>query len=64
MTAPFTSGGAKTPPKPFTMDVGHRKVRSFVLRRAARTIVFDMFRRVATRQLDPHSAAHLESAWR
>ena len=32
MTDPFTSDGAKTPPKPFTAEEGHRKVRSFVLR--------------------------------
>jgi tRNA (guanine-N7-)-methyltransferase len=32
MTDPFTSDGAKTPPKPFTIVEGHRKVRSFVLR--------------------------------
>ena len=32
MTDPFTSKGAKTPAKPFTVEEGHRKVRSFVLR--------------------------------
>ena len=32
MTNPFTSDGAKTPPKPFTVTDGVRKVRSFVLR--------------------------------
>ena len=32
MTDPFTSEGAKTLPKPFTVEAGHRKVRSFVLR--------------------------------
>ena len=32
MTDPFTSSGAKAPPKPFTAEEGHRKVRSFVLR--------------------------------
>lgn len=32
MTDPFSSEGAKTPPKPFTIEEGHRKVRSFVLR--------------------------------
>lgn len=32
MTDPFSSDGAKTPPKPFTIEEGHRKVRSFVLR--------------------------------
>ena len=32
MTDPFTSEGAKAPPKPFTVEEGHRKVRSFVLR--------------------------------
>ncbi|MFS8064705.1 MAG: tRNA (guanosine(46)-N7)-methyltransferase TrmB [Luteimonas sp.] len=32
MTDPFTSDGAKTPPKPFTVEEGRRKVRSFVLR--------------------------------
>lgn len=32
MTDPFTSAGAKTPPKPFTVTEGVRKVRSFVLR--------------------------------
>jgi tRNA (guanine-N7-)-methyltransferase len=32
MTDPFSSDGAKTPPKPFTVEEGHRKVRSFVLR--------------------------------
>jgi tRNA (guanine-N7-)-methyltransferase len=32
MTDPFTSEGAKAPPKPFTAEAGHRKVRSFVLR--------------------------------
>jgi tRNA (guanine-N7-)-methyltransferase len=32
LTDPFTSEGAKAPPKPFTAEEGHRKVRSFVLR--------------------------------
>ena len=32
MTDPFSSAGAKTPPKPFTVTDGVRKVRSFVLR--------------------------------
>lgn len=32
MTDPFTSDGAKTPPKPFTVEEGRRQVRSFVLR--------------------------------
>jgi tRNA (guanine-N7-)-methyltransferase len=32
MTDPFASDGAKSPPKPFTVEEGHRKVRSFVLR--------------------------------
>jgi len=32
MTDPFTSDGAKSPAKPFTIEEGHRKVRSFVLR--------------------------------
>ncbi|MGH8078824.1 MAG: tRNA (guanosine(46)-N7)-methyltransferase TrmB, partial [Lysobacter sp.] len=33
MTDPFTSDGAKAPTaKPFTVEEGHRKVRSFVLR--------------------------------
>ena len=32
MTDPFTSSGAKAPPKPFTAEEGRRKVRSFVLR--------------------------------
>ncbi len=32
MTDPFSSDGAKTPPKPFTVEEGHRKVRRFVLR--------------------------------
>ncbi|MDV0440679.1 tRNA (guanosine(46)-N7)-methyltransferase TrmB [Xanthomonas sacchari] len=32
MTDPFSSAGAKTPPKPFTVEEGHRQVRSFVLR--------------------------------
>lgn len=32
MTNPFSSAGAKTPPKPFTVTDGVRKVRSFVLR--------------------------------
>ncbi len=32
MTDPFSSAGAKTPPKPFTITDGVRKVRSFVLR--------------------------------
>ena len=32
MTDPFTSPGAKTPPKPFTLEPGRRRVRSFVLR--------------------------------
>jgi tRNA (guanine-N7-)-methyltransferase len=32
MTDPFTSSGAKAPPKPFTAEDGRRKVRSFVLR--------------------------------
>lgn len=32
MTDPYTSTGAKTPPKPFTVTEGVRKVRSFVLR--------------------------------
>ncbi|WP_045770397.1 tRNA (guanosine(46)-N7)-methyltransferase TrmB [Xanthomonas albilineans] len=32
MTDPFSSAGAKTPPKPFTVKEGRRQVRSFVLR--------------------------------
>ncbi|WP_159015541.1 tRNA (guanosine(46)-N7)-methyltransferase TrmB [Cognatiluteimonas profundi] len=32
MTNPFSSDGAKAPPKPFTIEQGHRRVRSFVLR--------------------------------
>jgi tRNA (guanine-N7-)-methyltransferase len=32
LTDPFSSAGAKTPPKPFTITDGVRKVRSFVLR--------------------------------
>jgi tRNA (guanine-N7-)-methyltransferase len=32
MTDPFASEGAKAPPKPFTVEEGRRKVRSFVLR--------------------------------
>jgi len=32
LTDPFTSAGAKAPPKPFTATEGVRKVRSFVLR--------------------------------
>lgn len=32
MTDPFTSDGAKMPPKPFTIEAGRRQVRSFVLR--------------------------------
>ena len=32
MTDPFSSDGAKTPPKPFTSEQGRRQIRSFVLR--------------------------------
>jgi len=32
MTDPFSSPGSKAPPKPFTVEDGHRRVRSFVLR--------------------------------
>ena len=32
MTDPYSSPGAKTPPKPFTLTEGRREVRSFVLR--------------------------------
>ena len=32
MTDPFASKGAKAPPKPFTVEEGQRKVRSFVVR--------------------------------
>lgn len=32
MTDPFSSDGAKMPPKPFTIEEGRRQVRSFVLR--------------------------------
>jgi len=32
MTDPFSSDGAKAPPKPFTVEEGRRSVRSFVLR--------------------------------
>ncbi|SIQ62349.1 tRNA (guanosine(46)-N7)-methyltransferase TrmB [Solilutibacter tolerans] len=32
MTDPFSSEGAKAPPKPFTVEEGKRRVRSFVLR--------------------------------
>lgn len=38
MTNPFSSDGAKTPPKPFTVEAGHRKVRSFVLRQGRFTL--------------------------
>ena len=53
MTDPFTSDGAKSPAKPFTIEEGHRKVRSFVLRRAARESVLEEFQRVATRRSSP-----------
>jgi len=45
--------GAKAPPKPFTIEQGHRKVRSFVLRRAASKSVLEEFQRVATRRSSP-----------
>lgn len=32
MTDPFSSDGAKVPPKPFTVTEGRREIRSFVLR--------------------------------
>ncbi|MEN1929548.1 tRNA (guanosine(46)-N7)-methyltransferase TrmB [Luteimonas sp. MJ250] len=32
MTDPFSSPGSKAPPKPFTVEDGNRRVRSFVLR--------------------------------
>ena len=32
MTDPVSSDGAKTPPKPFTVEEGRRQIRSFVLR--------------------------------
>lgn len=32
MTDPFASDGAKAPPKPYTVEEGRRRVRSFVLR--------------------------------
>jgi tRNA (guanine-N7-)-methyltransferase len=32
MTDPFSSDGAKVPPKPFTVTEGRRQIRSFVLR--------------------------------
>ena len=32
MTNPFDSAGAKAPAKPFTVEEGHRAIRSFVLR--------------------------------
>ncbi|GGK13023.1 tRNA (guanosine(46)-N7)-methyltransferase TrmB [Luteimonas terricola] len=32
MTDPFSSPGSKAPAKPFTIEDGHRRVRSFVLR--------------------------------
>lgn len=32
MTDPFSSAGSKAPPKPFTVEEGQRRVRSFVLR--------------------------------
>ncbi len=32
MTNPFSSEGTKAPPKPFTVEEGRRRVRSFVLR--------------------------------
>jgi len=47
---PRAGQGAKAPPKPFTIEEGHRKVRSFVLRRAAGKSVFEEFQRVATRR--------------
>ena len=53
MTDPFSSDGAKTPPKPFTVEEGHRKVRSFVLRRAAMTFACEADQRVATRRSNP-----------
>ena len=47
MTDPFTSRGAKAPDKPFTVEEGHRKVRSFVLRQGrftpAQQRAFDEF---------------------
>ncbi|MEJ7745730.1 MAG: tRNA (guanosine(46)-N7)-methyltransferase TrmB [Luteimonas sp.] len=38
MTNPFSSDGAKVPAKPFTIEAGHRKVRSFVLRQGRFTL--------------------------
>ncbi|MCY7354066.1 MAG: tRNA (guanosine(46)-N7)-methyltransferase TrmB [Lysobacter sp.] len=38
MTNPFSSDGAKAPAKPFTIEEGHRKVRSFVLRQGRFTL--------------------------
>lgn len=38
MTDPFSSPGAKSPAKPFTIEDGHRKVRSFVLRQGRFTV--------------------------
>lgn len=32
MTDPYSSEGAKAPPKPFTIEEGRRRIRSFVLR--------------------------------
>src|SRR3546814_14038560 len=32
MTDPFSSEGSKAPPKPFTVEAGRRRVRTFVLR--------------------------------
>lgn len=38
MTNPFSSHGAKAPVKPFTVEEGRRKVRSFVLRQGRFTL--------------------------
>jgi hypothetical protein len=56
MTDPFSSNGAKTPPNPFTVEEGHRKVRSFVLRRAVMTCAAGQ--RVATRRSNPLAGCH------
>jgi hypothetical protein len=59
VTNPFSSDGAKAPAKPYTVTEGERRIRSFVLRRAAGSSVFERIPRVATRWRNPTAALAL-----
>ena len=61
MTAPCPG---RTPPKPYTATGDERPIPGFIVCRAAGKRVFDSFRCVATRRLDPNVRCRVGPGWR